>query len=763
MKYNISRGEFVRLSSLGVTAGLAGCGEQRSDDSATTPSGTETATSSRLGPSVVEGRVLRTTGDPLDGATVSATVRGSETIAQTTTNERGAFTLETGGERVWVQVSESAHVGRTVAAAPDTPLRVELTPREGTVSMSFGGDVMFGRRFYEENDDSLSQRFRIDSLERRADHKEILSYVRPLLQQADVTSVNLETALTTTEWRHPNKKYSFVSDPAAAPALVDAGVDYVALGNNHVFDALTPGFTETEQTLDSADLAYSGAGQSSEQAWKPAYLEREGLTVGMLSCTTVTGSQYTVDWSADSDRSIEHSLSRSTDDGATETLQFSGDVGAAEATADRLETAVRETARNADVTVVQIHGGSEYQRTPTETVRDLTETASAAGADLVVNHHPHVTGGLEFYDSTLVAWSLGNLVFDQNLWETFQSYLLTVHVTESGVRRAYLDPLLVEGYVPKGVVAEPGLAQLRRTAALSSDEFDLGRSTFQYRRDAEHDRRTDQRTVEGDGTILARESGWARSVVDGADEIELGVDLLPTGDFDDPDVDERRYEGPLWRFGRGDDASGRGVGRDGSGGVRLTREAGDEQRAILSPIDRIPIDGPLTLTGQYQYGSSEGLELLWRWYESTAATHCVNGASTSTGRATSGDVSTGSSNLRSTPSTSTSTFDCPRRRTATAPCGSTSCDSSSGATATAGNGTTTSEWTARRPSNSWRPPGKNRVRSSGFVWSRRRFTSNCDRDCDDAQYSQRRSIRESTSGLSSRSVSTSVSPSTLIT
>jgi hypothetical protein len=172
--------------------------------------------------------------------------------------------------------------------------------------------------------------------------------------------------------------------------------------------------------------------------------------------------------------------------------------------------------------------------------------------------------------------------------------------------------------VPKGIVAESEQFQLRQTAELSSSEFALERSELQYLSDRERDVRTKQVELDGDEEIFTRKSGWIQSIPDGVDDVELGTDLLPTGDFDNPDIDDEEYEGPLWRFGRRDDASGKDIGRDGTGGIRLTREEENTQRAILSPIDRIPADGDLTLTGQYQYASSEGLELLWRWYSSTS-------------------------------------------------------------------------------------------------------------------------------------------------
>jgi hypothetical protein len=39
-----------------------------------------------------------------------------------------------------------------------------------------------------------------------------------------------------------------------------------------------------------------------------------------------------------------------------------------------------------------------------------------AGAAMVVGHHPHVAQSIEVYHDGLIAYSLGNFLFDQTLW-----------------------------------------------------------------------------------------------------------------------------------------------------------------------------------------------------------------------------------------------------------------------------------------------------------------------------------------------------------
>ncbi|WP_115865168.1 CapA family protein [Halorussus litoreus] len=616
-----SRREFVRLATVGAGMGIAGCSGRSPSESTENYSQTrQTSQKPARSSEPVSGRVVDIDGDEIAGATLNGIVPTRGSVVETTTDNQGRFEVAEVDEPIWLRATKTGFIGRTVAVAPGTTPRIRLSPRAGTVALSFGGDVMFGRRFYED-DDPLEPHFQIRPDDRLESHQTILQYISPLLQDADITSVNLETPLTTTAWRHPSKRYHFVSHPDAAPAMASAGIDYVALGNNHTFDALTPGLNETLEVLSSAGIERSGAGKSGTAAWEPAYFEEQGLTVGLLSCTALTGGQYEIDWVADDGQSETYSVPGRAAAGVAdaEELTVSGNVGTAAATHNRLSREVSRVDANADVTVVQIHGGTEYQREPTDEIRRLTEAASVAGADVVVNHHSHVTGGLELRDGTLVAWSLGNLVFEQELWPTFPSYVLSVHVTADGVTRAYADPLLLKGYVPKGVVGKPREWQLRETAALSADDFSLSGASLEYVTGDETTTRTVTRTLDGDGTIYTRNVGWVTRVVDREKSVELGRDLLPTGTFDDPDVDDERHEGPLWRFSRGADSNGPEFGYDGSGGVRLSRTADNSQRSILTTTERVPVTGPTTLLGRYRHETDARLELLVRWYESTSS------------------------------------------------------------------------------------------------------------------------------------------------
>lgn len=593
------RRRFLALTS--GTALSAGCGQLPFDDGSGPPATREpVATPAPDGDATVTGAVTDLDGDPLADAAVEALRADATVVARDATGASGQFALDAGRAPRWLRVRHPDYLSRVRAVEPGR-YAVRLTPAADTVSLALGGDVMFGRRFYERRPDHPAH---VDRDAPLAGHEAVLRPLAPVLRNADVASVNLETPLTTSPWRHPTKAYTFPSHPVAADALAGAGVDYAALGNNHAFDALAPGLSDTTAALEAAGVEFSGAGSSSDEAWAPAVVERRGVRVAFVSCTTLVGERYDVDWSADRGASRTHTVSSGSD-----RVRFSGAVGVAEATEERLRERVAAARETADAVVVQIHGGEEYRREPTERMVALTDAASAAGAAVVANHHPHVTGGLEFRDGTLVAWSLGNLVFDQELWETYRSYLLTVHLAAGGdVRRASVAPVLRDGYVPKGVTGRARRKLVWETAGWSAEEFALTGAGLEFVDGATPDRRRETRTFGGD-RVYARESGWAAAVERSAGTVRLGTDRLFTGDFADCVVDGDRAGGTLWRFDRDRHAAG----RDASGGVEL--RPGDEP-ATLGPSHRVPVDGgPVTLTGRYRTGGDDGPAVDVSWYD----------------------------------------------------------------------------------------------------------------------------------------------------
>ena len=86
-----------------------------------------------------------------------------------------------------------------------------------------------------------------------------------LLSSADLTLVNLETAVTARGKPQP-KFYHFRARPAAFTALRDAGIDVANMANNHVLDYGRIGLADTLAAAHGAHFPVLGIGSDAAAA-----------------------------------------------------------------------------------------------------------------------------------------------------------------------------------------------------------------------------------------------------------------------------------------------------------------------------------------------------------------------------------------------------------------------------------------------------------------------------------------------------------------
>ncbi|WP_047805994.1 CapA family protein [Pelagerythrobacter marensis] len=385
-------------------------------------------------------------GAPLAGVTV--TVGGQSAR----TDSRGRYRIEVPASPLYtVRVSGAGHYPADHAFA-----RHELAVEAGTLRIPpvqlverradrqlfvFGGDVMGGRRYETPLE---GERRLVHDANRREDMRALLDVMAPTLRAADLASVNLEITLSARELTTAApKSYVFYAHPELAETLAWAGVDYAAQGNNHVYDYLDQGLADTLAAVAAAGLGYSGAGFDRAAAIAPWRTQVGGTDWSFLSF---------VGW-----------------EGRAQPNQVAEDAKGGAALGDDatiVETVQAESSANRSV-VVQYHGSREYSPEPTEESRRRMFAAIDAGADLVIGHHPHVLQGFEFHRGQLIAYSLGNFLFDQYIHETQASMLLKVWMDGSRFARAEIVPIDVRDYRPVPAVAGMRDAVLRRLRALS--------------------------------------------------------------------------------------------------------------------------------------------------------------------------------------------------------------------------------------------------------------------------------------------------------
>jgi poly-gamma-glutamate synthesis protein (capsule biosynthesis protein) len=98
------------------------------------------------------------------------------------------------------------------------------------------------------------------------------------------------------------------------------------------------------------------------------------------------------------------------------------------------------TKKDGEKWIISIHWGDEYISSPSEEQIKLAHKLIDLGFDLIMGHHPHVVQPVEKYNGSIIIYSLGNFIFDQNFSKRTQiGYAAKIVMEKDGVtlRRLY--------------------------------------------------------------------------------------------------------------------------------------------------------------------------------------------------------------------------------------------------------------------------------------------------------------------------------------
>jgi len=549
-------------------------------------------------------------GNPIEGASVTSQSN------QTTSDSDGRFTLPGNDDPEWVTVKSVGFLPRIRAAAPGNPVLFRLTHDDGkTIVIQFAGDTMFGRRFFDPNEDGDPSDGLLPTDPDVEAHLKLLEPITPLLGKSDLTVLNFESPITDQPYLsprdprptsyHPTKDYVFASDPSAVKALKELGVDAVDIGNNHLYDLLDSGVQSTLSALDNANMNHFGGGTNEANAWAPAILTVKDQKVALVGCTTIGQPIPPV---------TAHDITYVASDANKK-------GGAALCDESRLRSAVIKAKQEANIVVVMIHGGFEYVRSASNNIVRLTTAAREAGATLVINHHPHVAGSFSWDGQSLVAWTMGNFIFDQTIWPTFESYMLTVYLRDRHIIRAYVDPLMIENYIPRGLAGEQADYVIRDAASVTGP-FVMENGTLEVDIDGHASQNTDTLTLDAGSApgqiVTVPESNWI-SGFQGTGNLLLGRDLLWIGGFENEEVNGASRGAPLWDTAKDSIFAGKDYAYQGNVGIRLLRSSSSFNDAVTSPLHRVLADPGMKLSIIGMIRASQGAVALMQisWYSDT--------------------------------------------------------------------------------------------------------------------------------------------------
>lgn len=272
-----------------------------------------------------------------------------------------------------------------------------------------------------------------------------------ITSRADISFGNLETTLATSGTRLPGKVIWFQAAPETSAGLKNAGFDVLSLANNHILDYDTPALMETISTLEDSGIGYVGAGENLEQARRPIVVVKNDVRVGFLAYNEF----YNYYWSYSYKRTFE----------ATHDI-----AGTAPMKEELIEEDIKKLRDLCDVLVVSLHWGVEESNRVTREQQELAHKVIDWGADMILGHHPHVLQGMEFYNGKLIAYSLGNFVFDQNDENNKQSMILEIFLEDNNVREVHAYPIYIMDK------SQPQIPQNQQKKIIAKKIMDLSRN-----------------------------------------------------------------------------------------------------------------------------------------------------------------------------------------------------------------------------------------------------------------------------------------------
>ncbi|MFE3432836.1 CapA family protein [Streptomyces sp. NPDC059171] len=240
---------------------------------------------------------------------------------------------------------------------------------------------------------SVIDRAAVDAGGAGYDFAPMLAGVAPVVSGADLAFCHMETVYG--KKGGPYTGYpSFKSPPEIATALRTTGFDSCSTASNHTLDDGPEGVRRTLDALDGAGIRHAGSARSAAEAARPTILPA-GPGKGAAKVAHLAYTYGTNDIPLPADRPWTVNV--------TDEQKI-------------IEEARAARRAGADVVVLSVHWGTEWQDEPDARQRELAERLTAStdrgrpDIDLVVGTHAHVPQAYEKVNGTWVVYGMGDQI-----------------------------------------------------------------------------------------------------------------------------------------------------------------------------------------------------------------------------------------------------------------------------------------------------------------------------------------------------------------
>jgi poly-gamma-glutamate synthesis protein (capsule biosynthesis protein) len=289
-----------------------------------------------------------------------------------------------------------------------------------TVKLTAVGDVMLG-------DSPFCLGHGVKSKIKR---KGIDYYVKEILKITDKSDFNFANLECILSGKGRNKLWIGSEEMRGTKSflhLIDkAKWNIINVANNHIFQHGYAAYYDTVKELKRLGIIVIGD-DSQDAEFNLAVVEKKGIRIGFVGFS-LHYEQY------HRKQKIPYSLRLSYDQIIKEIY--------------RIKKAFQGSL------VVSLHWGYEFMEQPSLSQQEFAHHLIDLGAILILGHHAHVVQGFEIYKNGLIAYNLGNFIFDQFHEKNRDTIALSVDISKTGVENFSLIPMVIDSdYCPR--VATP--------------------------------------------------------------------------------------------------------------------------------------------------------------------------------------------------------------------------------------------------------------------------------------------------------------------
>lgn len=266
---------------------------------------------------------------------------------------------------------------------------------------------------------------KLEQIVRQEGAQHVLCNVKKVMQDADVIFANLETTFSL-RGTPLDKVPVFRLSPGSFSLIKDSGINMVSIANNHMSDYGPEAFRDTLDLLNMNRIAHVGGGLTREQAMEPHIKEVRGIRLGFLG--------------------FRERESLFSDNPEVCTAEID----------DRVFQSIALLRPLVDWVILSLHFGWEYQSYPSPKDIKQCRRFIDSGADIILGHHPHYPQGLEKYKGGIIAYSLGNFIWDQNfVGHTSASFLLQLELSKTRIISARAIPCRLNAHYRLELPSDP--------------------------------------------------------------------------------------------------------------------------------------------------------------------------------------------------------------------------------------------------------------------------------------------------------------------